>query len=91
MAHEAYVLLNIDLSAMGGHVSKNDAKASIKLYNEYVKVRYYWTNFNRNLNRHEMHFFEHQQKLHYFDNLMDFMKEFVYLDSIEDIVVVENH
>ncbi|CAF0819550.1 unnamed protein product [Adineta steineri] len=35
--HEAYVLLNIDLNAVGGHVAKNDAKASIKLYNEYLK------------------------------------------------------
>ncbi|CAF1349268.1 unnamed protein product [Rotaria magnacalcarata] len=37
LAHEAYVLLKIDLSAMGGHVARNDAKASIKLYNEYIK------------------------------------------------------
>lgn len=38
LMHKASVLLNIDLSAMGGHVARNDAKASIKLYNEYLKV-----------------------------------------------------
>ncbi|UJR07401.1 hypothetical protein I4U23_011687 [Adineta vaga] len=39
LAHEAQILLQIDLNAMGGHLARNDAKASIKLYNQYLRVR----------------------------------------------------
>ncbi|CAF1685266.1 unnamed protein product [Adineta ricciae] len=39
LAHEAYVLLNIDLNAKGSHVPEDDAKASIQLYNKYLKNR----------------------------------------------------
>ncbi|CAF1039470.1 unnamed protein product [Adineta steineri] len=37
LAHEAEVLLKIDLNATGSHIARDDAKASIKLYNKYVK------------------------------------------------------
>ncbi|CAF0959378.1 unnamed protein product [Didymodactylos carnosus] len=37
LAHEAYVLLKIDLNATEGHLARNDAKASIQLYNKYLK------------------------------------------------------